>query len=229
MMSDWRQRPFLPLLVTLALPLGAAPPSEASEAVTACRLHATQPAKATDRSLESLRGEAAREHLRNLLAKRSEAYARSRANLRQRGFLPTEIVVVHRTARTDVVERRRDKGLRLAQDHYDSNDDGEVVFWSWDDGDDTTWEGSFYAERYSDGAWLMVDVQVDIATEDYLTLWASETGTSWEVLNQEAFSTGPLDLRRAVLRSGTYPLRPAQGQNEKHDTAWNWDRYNDWT
>lgn len=101
------------------------------------------------------------------------AQARSRVELAQKGWRPTNNIVVARLL------RERQQGLvdrlfgyvfpRLhAQTQYDA--DGWVTFTSWDDGVNNTWEGNTYGERY-DGSWMSQDAQIQIDVEDRPVLW----------------------------------------------------------
>lgn len=86
-----------------------------------------------------------------------------------------------------------------AQTYSESNADGEVIYYSWDDGDDGTWEGQQFFEAYRDGYWELTDLQEDI-NEDPRVLWAWLSGSrddrelrhpyEWE---SNAFLSGPMD------------------------------------
>jgi hypothetical protein len=118
--------------------------------------------------VERLHGEAALAHLYNLMSRRPEAFAAARKSLEQRGFAPTNIVTVERTIR--LARSRPKEGGALAvpaQTSSEQNSDGEIVFWSWDDGNNGTWEGEIYIEIYSTGAASTWEGQIDDSTDQY--------------------------------------------------------------
>lgn len=131
--------------------------------------------------VERLTGKAALAHLHNIMSRRPGAFDRARQSLRDRGFVPTETVYVERTIRLASTQPFG-KGLVVpAQDYSESNEDGEILFWSWDDGDDATWEGSIYIEIYSDGAASTWEGQIDASNEEhnwiyYLKTWEGGPG-----------------------------------------------------
>jgi hypothetical protein len=110
------------------------------------------------KSVEILKGVAAVSHMKNVQARRPQAFSKSREHLRALGWTPTEHVVVMRTV-NDRLARGNSDGIVPAQ-VIDTNE-GEVIFWSWDDGNNSTWEGEMYAVRYEDGAEITSDVQMD--------------------------------------------------------------------
>ncbi len=101
-----------------------------------------------------------------------------------------------------------------------------MTFWSWDDGYDGTWEGEIYGERYSDGAWHLMEGQANIETETTYAVWANDVGHEgpggpYEVKSRGARAYGgirlaslggPAPLLTPVMQSGKTPKR----------------RFNDW-
>ncbi|MGD2113917.1 MAG: hypothetical protein PVG07_02620 [Acidobacteriota bacterium] len=118
--------------------------------------------------VEKLKGEAALTHLYNLFSRRPEAFKGVRKSLRARGLEPTEHVYVERTVRL-ASNRNESSGSRAVptQDYSEENSDGEIVFWSWDDGNDATWEGSIYVEVYSSGDASTWEGQIDASDETH--------------------------------------------------------------
>ena len=127
--------------------------------------------------VERLTGEEARRYWDVRVAKNpvlQAAYHRSRAQMERRGFHATWTVHVERRFVKSPVGRAADSvltqvaNLLVAQlsaaQHSESNQSGEFIASSWDDGDDDTWGGSIYVERYSDGAWRLFDAQLDAGT-----------------------------------------------------------------
>jgi hypothetical protein len=117
---------------------------------------------------EIVSGPVAVSHLRDLTARRQELMEKAARRMRDRGFKPTDIVMV---ARND------GSGGEIApvEDSF-SNQEGEIVFWSWDDGANETWEGVIYVEDYVTGAFATWESQLDISTEDEYPLWESYVG-----------------------------------------------------
>jgi hypothetical protein len=96
-------------------------------------------------AIEMLEGNEALRHLRNLKAKRPDASARAGRILRERGYQPTnEVMVMRSTA--------------LARSN------GEVTFWLRDDGVDRTWGRSIYMIDYANGVEGVADAQIFVDT-----------------------------------------------------------------
>jgi hypothetical protein len=119
-----------------------------------------------DLRIQEMTGQAALDHLYNVLSRKPKAFSTARKSLASRGFLPTEKVYVERTVR-----------LVSPASLSDTSPDGEIVFWSWDDGDDGTWEGAIYVEVYSSGAASTWEGQLDVSTQDYPWI---EVHKTWE-------------------------------------------------
>lgn len=126
---------------------------------------------ATGLITESFQGGEARAHLERLRQRDGKLKA-AEAQLRARGYTPTETVVVMRQiARTPLTDA--DSGDAKASV---SNSEGEVIFSSWDDGDDSTWEGVIHVERYSDGKTVSKPAQLDISTAQPHVIWEGGGG-----------------------------------------------------
>ena len=117
-------------------------------------------------AVEKLEGTAAVEHLAALRAEKAKLFRKAEARMLERGFKSTDIVAVARTEQ---------KGIQPAQSTY-SNSSGEILIWSWDDGDDSTWEGTIYVEDYARGGTALWDVQLDVSTNTPQTLWSEYLG-----------------------------------------------------
>lgn len=87
-------------------------------------------------------------------------FRRAVRNLQKRGIVPTVDVTVVRKLPTGEVR----SGEAMTASQSVSTGAGEVLFWTWDDGDDNTWEGVVYVERYSDGMYVTWDMQLDISS-----------------------------------------------------------------
>lgn len=120
-------------------------------------------------AVERLVGEAARLHLQNLKTSKRAAFEKAGAHLRSRGYWPTDEVVVLRSI--DLYARGAEtRGILPASDTA-ATSEGEVVFVSWDDGDDRTWEGSVYMDEYNSTAEALFDGQIDTADPDLTPVW----------------------------------------------------------
>jgi hypothetical protein len=127
------------------------------------------PPNAAQRAVEVLEGEAALAHIRNLKAKRPKAWARAEQLLIERGYKPTgEAVVLRSTSLVRDREKPRKPFGFIQETIQDSS--GEVTFWSWDDGQDGTWEGTIYMADY-DGFESLADAQIYFDTPDFAPTW----------------------------------------------------------
>lgn len=132
-----------------------------------------------------LTGERARDHLRNLMARHPKVFAEARRQMLANGYSPTTVVTVRRTVRSDLIHDQsphRPVDPRLAQSY--SSSEGEITFWSWDDGDDSTWEGTVHVSRYSDGVWRTINGQSYIGNENYSGIWSQLVG-EWSPPEEE--------------------------------------------
>ncbi|MGH2627716.1 MAG: hypothetical protein ACRDHY_13820 [Anaerolineales bacterium] len=123
--------------------------------------------------VERLEGEAALGHLYNLLSRRPQAFEAARRSLEERGLSATQRVFVERTVRL----ARGPSGTQVvpAQTHSEQNGEGEIVFWSWSDGNDNTWEGTIYYEVYDTGTAATWDGQIDVSIKEYPWIWYERT------------------------------------------------------
>lgn len=128
-----------------------------SRAVSAEHNH---PAIPDNLTVQRIGGEEALTYLQQLEAKNPSVFSEVRRSLRGRGYEPTRTVSVSRTVATP----------GLISDSASSSD-GEIVMWSWDDGDDGTWEGMVYVKRYSDGATATSEGQMDITVPEVRPIW----------------------------------------------------------
>ncbi|HEX2833713.1 MAG TPA: hypothetical protein VHW00_11935 [Thermoanaerobaculia bacterium] len=155
------------------------------------RAHPTRPADAKvaiDRisgesshaePVQILRGAEAKAHLAELKSKRPSVFRMAERRMSARGYRPTEQVVVLRTARTEPSLYQPTQSIPTSE--------GEIVFWSWDDGDDSTWEGTMYISRYSNGAEMLQEAQFDIATATPSVMFES---TIWKHLPGLEYAAG---------------------------------------
>lgn len=146
--------------------------------------------------IEVLTGEAASNHLRNLKARRVKAFETSDLSLRSRGWRPTGHAVVMRTLRPANARRdsSADSGIALVQNIY--TDEGEVVFSSWTDGDNQTWEGEMWAINYSTGGEVLQEGQIDSLTHD-----VTYESTVWSKAG--ARDKDPVNLYRPQAKQGS--------------------------
>jgi hypothetical protein len=152
-------------------------------------------------AVEELRGAAALAHMQNLRSRRPAAFAKVAMSLRARGFVPTDIVYVQRTVRLASGGSGGSIAPQFAS-YSESNSEGEITLWSWDDGDDRTWEGSIYVEKYG-GESAMAEGQLDVSTESWSWYY---TDVVWE--------SGPIspeyqDVRRQLSPRAEALQQPA--------------------
>ncbi len=127
--------------------------------------------------VELMVGQRAVDHLQAIKAQHPDRFEGMGKYLSDRGYVPTQSVMVARLARFFPVTGQSDEsGSSLRPVYQGSTSEGELVIQSWDDGDDSTWEGTVYVERYSDGSWSSSEGQIDIATSDYDVVWADAIG-----------------------------------------------------
>lgn len=120
--------------------------------------------------IQLLQGTRARARLDELKAGHKRAgWLRAERNLMSRGLIATDIVTVIRHIPASEIIGDRDAvaipmSMAAPQDFEESVDGKEIVMWSWDDGDDDTWEGAVQITRNSDGVYLTWDLQIEIPT-----------------------------------------------------------------
>lgn len=130
-------------------------------------------------AVEVLEGSQAREHLEQLKKAHPGRFKGLGAALREHGAHPTNIVTVMRTRQLVLPGLQGQTNSSGAPNNLEtrsdsaSDADGEVIFSSWDDGDDSTWEGTIYTVDYSDGSWSTWEGQANIASADYYGVWGS--------------------------------------------------------
>lgn len=179
-------------------------------------------------SIERLTGEAAWRHLDIRIAQNSAlkvAYERSRAEMSSRGYSATWTVFVERRIVRTPMRRPPNsvvaqfKHLIMpslsAQEYSEANGSGEFIATAWDDGNDDTWEGSIYVQRYSDGAWRLYDSQVDAGTSDD----SSNAPNYHDFLDGRGGNGpgGPLPIRGPGLRRPKALFANLVGANENLD------------
>lgn len=130
------------------------------------------------RVVELLQGSKAFDHLSQKRLRHPQRFLHFAGALAAKGYRPTETIVVIRSiGPASLAEPHRERELiPLFVATVESNSEGEQIFWSWDDGNDATWEGSQYVERYSDGAWVSYDAQLDISNDEGNVIWSEQTG-----------------------------------------------------
>jgi hypothetical protein len=159
-----------------------------------------------DVEVEQLSGQAALAHLRNALSKRPEAFEKARQNLAARGFKPTEHVYVERTLRNIRSKSNGRSPYFLTQTSSEHNTDGEILFWSWDDGNNGTWEGTIQVTIYSNQASTTWDGQIDDSTDSHPWVWYEKT---WEGRDRGPYEVSsppmPARYRNDILLAKSTP------------------------
>lgn len=121
------------------------------------------------RAMEVITGSTALSVLQNLKARHRAHIEKAAARLREKGYTMTSEVVVVR--QIDLQARKHRSGaIQPASDSY-STSDGEIIFWSWDDGDDSTWEGTVYVANYGNGGYTYIDGQIDTLHDELAPVW----------------------------------------------------------
>jgi hypothetical protein len=116
--------------------------------------------------VETLRGDAALRHFANWRSQYPKAYAAAAAEFVHRGWRPTQNLVVMRSLRLTSAGWVPANQLPFRQVQDFSAPEGEVMFWSADDGNPATWEGTIYGNNYQTGEVFVLSDQVDISTDD---------------------------------------------------------------
>lgn len=128
--------------------------------------------------VETVTGASAAAYVHSLLARDPKvwsAFQASAAEMRSRGFKPTGQTVIVRRYRADAQAALRQSPLNEllrrvfpsvhAQTTSYSDGNGEVIYVSWDDGNDETWEGEQFVQYYSDGYWELTNKQLNIVED----------------------------------------------------------------
>lgn len=173
-------------VAALAVLLSALPAWAAEEAPVAspsahlleagCRAPDSEVVLDADRgiSVERVQGEAARTHLLNLMASHPEPFASARSTLAERGANPTEQVFVLRSLALADPVPALSKAPGSSPDSVAIGDgSGEMIFWSWDDGDPSTWEGQIYVANYEHDFEAILETQFAIGSVPYSVVWGS--------------------------------------------------------
>lgn len=147
--------------------------------------------------LEELSGESARRHLEQLMSRRPNAFAN--ISLAAKGYIPTEHVVVQRISRipTQLGASQWNSFFTQTYEEYDA--EGEIMFWSWDNGDDNTWEGVIWFEHYASGLAGTNEAQFDVSNEEHPMMWLDNT---WESSGGGGDGDGDHELVEMVRWSG---------------------------
>jgi hypothetical protein len=180
-----------------------------------------------DVAVEQIHGKSAVAHLRNLMARRPEAFKRSAELLRAKGHVPTEEVFVERTLRTRFGTYKGEgmsaSPYSFVQTSGESSQDGEIVFWSWD-GPGYTWQGTIYMEVYGYGA-ATWDGEIDTDDSNYPWNWETQTWASPDCSpncgpeNQTGLQPRP--LRPGDMSRGAIQLAAMRSKGDYSLASWN--------
>jgi len=129
-----------------------------------------------DAMVEKMKGEAALTHLYNLFSRRPQALRAARKSLMDKGFEPTENVYVERTVRflSDPSGHGEIEATPV-QSYSEQSSEGEIIFWSWDDGNDATWEGIIYVEVYATNEASTWEGQLDASDSNLPWIYYTNT------------------------------------------------------
>jgi hypothetical protein len=150
--------------VMTAAPLSPAPPGQpqaSARPLGDVRFEQT----GSKTGVETLRGEAALRYFANWRARNAKAHGRAMEEFARRGWRPTQNILVMRSLRLTSQGWVPANAVPFRQVQDFSGAEGEVMFWSADDGNPATWEGSIYCNNYQNGNIVEFDDQVDISTD----------------------------------------------------------------
>ncbi|CAN5684163.1 hypothetical protein BH23GEM1_BH23GEM1_00770 [soil metagenome] len=184
------------------------------------------------RVLEELHGEPAYRHLQQLMSRRPEAFAN--LSLPAKGYRPSGEVLIQRVTRPQHAALRGDGFFMLAQSYQESNSEGEIIFWSWDDGAPDTWEGVIWFEDYTRGIAGTNEAQVDISSTESHELvflenrWESGGGGGGPGVIEPMWNPAPCatiapGVRFASLDVGS--MWVAGGYTLASSGGWSWRRW----
>jgi hypothetical protein len=129
-------------------------------------------------NLEHLTGHAARQRFEQLRASHRGVFEKAAAMLLRHGFVDTGVVEIIRTPRA-VRNSRGDSPRPYSLVDSVADTEGEIVYWSWDDGDQTTWEGNIYLHEYSTVNWISFNGQFSVETANaWAMYWDDPVGAS---------------------------------------------------
>lgn len=120
--------------------------------------------------LQKLSGAQSRDHLERARASRAGLFGMAEADMRKRGYNSTEIVFVIK--RLSIDQKSESRSTPDKEETVTSSE-GEMTFWSWDDGYDGTYEGIIYTLDYSTGKDAAWSGQMNIETAEYYEVWSN--------------------------------------------------------
>lgn len=165
---------------------------------------------------ELITGQAAQDYL----ARKGRAFARIRSafaiaarDMRQRGFEEAGQVTVER-----VYSRGSTVGVARGQQESAVTSKGEVVTNAWDDGNDATFEATWYAENYKSHRWRVYNAQIDVRQgspkhkwDDYIDGGKGGAPGPLPVSREDSFGNGFL---RESVSGDVVVAADAQGESE---------------
>jgi hypothetical protein len=165
-------------------------------------------------AVQVLRGAAARAYQRQVHGRsprRAAAFARAAERLGRMGYKPTDKVVAQRIVRRSVVRSGgiMPVSLKLTPTGQTTEvSDGvvDLIWTSWDTGDNSTWTGVTEASNYEDNLWGTFTGQHDLTSED--TAWRQ---VFWANYEGGGDGGGPYPIRYDVQPSPDYGRRAAKG------------------
>lgn len=99
-------------------------------------------------AVEQLRGQAALERVAQIATRNPGEGAAIATALQSRGFRPTDHAIAIRSLRMTARGWVPADEVQTLPAQAVSGQEGEVAFWTWDDGDNTTWEGLVHCVNY---------------------------------------------------------------------------------
>jgi len=150
-------------------------------------------------NIEHLTGADGRRYMENLRSRHPGVFERAAADLKNRGYKDTGDIEVFRTVRTARNRFDKHRGPNYLVDTLSSSE-GEIVYWAWDDGDPTTWEGSVYLLEYTSGNWIDGNCQTYV-----------DEGREWTETWHAFIDAGGPGIDRGPYQTKMHPPRDSGG------------------
>ena len=127
--------------------------------------------------MQHLTGEDARLFLQQLSDRHPGVVQKSAAMLRQKGWRDTGHMEVIRSVAQVHSSLDSASGPYWLTDGSVAGSGGEIAWWTWDTGNDTTWGGYVYLHEYSSGNWVCANMETSmIPYQEFTLVWDEPTG-----------------------------------------------------
>lgn len=127
--------------------------------------------------LEHLTGHQAHAYFEQLRQRFPGTLEKSAELLRQKGWHETGHMEVIKTIRHTRFPTSPNGSPYFLVDGTASGAEGEIAWWTWDTGDDTTWGGYVFLEEYSSGNWVSTTIETTmIPYQEFNLIWDVPVG-----------------------------------------------------